>query len=143
MRRRKAQGQRKLKKLSYILVDRSTDLGRDVYAILDRLVENLHHELRDARIALAWCLSWQPDVDGRCILGKCKKASDLDRELAPFDFVILLRREFFDDPMVTDQHRRALIDHELCHAAVAYNRDGEPVVDQRGRTVYRIRKHDL
>ncbi len=92
---------------------------------------------------LAWNLTWKADVDGRVTLGKCKRATDLDRELAPYDFVILLRREFFEDANVTDVQRQALIDHELCHAAIALDDEGEPQIDERGRQVYRLRKHDL
>lgn len=115
----------------------------DLYARLSRLVAEHHEDLRDARIALAWCTSWKPDVDGRVTLGKCKKASDLDRELADFDFVILLRRVFWQDEAVSDQQRDALLDHELMHAALKYDTAGEPMVDERGRLVYRLRKHDL
>jgi hypothetical protein len=80
----------------------------------------------NVRIALAWATSWKPDVDGRLVLGKCKKASDLDRELAPFDFVILLNRDFWLNPRVTDGQRDALLDHELMHAAIAYDEHGDP-----------------
>jgi hypothetical protein len=52
-------------------------------------------------------------------LGKCKKASDLDREL----IAVRLRHPAESGvsgrhPEVTPEQRRALIDHELCHAAV-------------------------
>jgi hypothetical protein len=82
-------------------------------------------------------------VDGRLTLGKCKKASDLDRELSQWDFVILLRKAFWTHEGVTFAQRRALLDHELCHAAVALDGHGQPVRDERDRIVYRTRKHDL
>jgi hypothetical protein len=132
-----------LKKVSYQLIQPDSPSGRTLYAVLADLVEQYHEEIRHARIALAWNLAWKPDVDGRVTLGKCKKASDLDRELAAYDFVIILRREFMEDPNVSDDQRRALIDHELCHASVKLDDEGEPVEDERGRVVYRIRKHDL
>ena len=131
----------KPKKVSYQLL-RPLE-APSAYALLEELVETHHDDLRDARIALAWCTSWKPDVDGRVTLGRCKKASDLDRELAAFDFVILLQQEFWTSEAVTDAQRRALLDHELCHAAVALDDEGEPKVDERGRTVYRLRKHDI
>lgn len=134
---------KKPKKLSYRLIDQGSVAGQLLYPMLAALVARYHEDLRDARIALAWNLSWKPDVDGRVTLGKCKRASELDRELAAFDFVIILRQEFFEDGRVSDEQRRALIDHELCHAAVKYDENGERVVDERGRTVYRTRKHDL
>jgi hypothetical protein len=133
----------KPKRVNYELIPRDSVIGDPMYALLDWLVAEHHDELQHARIALAWHLAWKPDVDGRVCLGKCKKASDLDRELAAFDFVILLRRAFWRDERVSDQQRRALLDHELCHAALKYDDAGEPVEDERGRLVYRIRKHDL
>lgn len=133
----------KTKKVAYELIGEGTDDGTPMYLLLHELISKHHEHLRDARIALAWAKSWKPDVDGRLILGKCKKASDLDRELAAFDFIILLNRGFWRDPDVTDAQRRALLDHELCHAAVAYDQRGEPIIDERGRQVFRLRKHDI
>jgi hypothetical protein len=89
-----------------------------MYERLYRIVADHHEDLdrTNVRIALAWATSWKPDVDGRLTLGKCKKATDLDRELAPYDFVILLNRDFWQNPRVTDVQRQALLDHELMHA---------------------------
>lgn len=134
---------KKPKKLAYELLHRDRESGRGLYALLDDLVEQFHEDLKAAKIALAWNKSWQPDVDGRVILGKCRKASDLDRELVDYDFVIILRKEFMTDPSVSDDQRRALLDHELCHACLKVDGDAEPVEDERGRKVYRTRKHDI
>lgn len=114
-----------------------------MYPMLNKLVEQHHEELTNARIALAWNTAWKADVDGRLKLGKCKKASDLDRELAAFDFVVMLQMEWWQNASVTDDQRRALLDHELCHATVRLDREGEPMRDERGRVVYRTRKHDI
>ena len=134
---------KKLKTVAYELIGDGTPDGIPMYGMLRRYVRDHHPDLADARIVLAWCLSWKPDVDGRVVLGKCKKASDLDRELAAFDFIVLLRRAFWRHPSVTDAQREALLDHELCHAAAKFDATGEPVVDERGRRVWRTRKHDL
>lgn len=133
----------KPKKISYRLIDRNEGAGTGMYALLDRLVADHHDDLTEARIALAWNTAWKPDPDGRCTLGKCRKATDLDRELAAYDFVIILRRDFWEHDKVTELQRTALLDHELMHAATRVDKDGEPVVDERGRPVYRIRKHDI
>jgi hypothetical protein len=69
------------------------------------------------------------------------RVSDLDRELSAFDFVILLSKDFWRD--ASEKQRTALIDHELMHGAVKYDADGEPVIDERGRQVFRTRRHDL
>lgn len=132
----------KAKKVTYEFIRRESDIGAPMYALLDDLVDEHHEHLREARIALAWCTSWRPDVDGRLTLGKCRKASDLDRELVAWDFIILLNRAFWESLSVTEAQRHALLDHELCHAEVVLDGD-DPKVDERGRVVYRIRKHDL
>lgn len=131
------------KRIAYALIQPESDDGRPMYDLLERLVAEHHTELAEARIALAWNVVWKPDVDGRVTLGKCKKASDLDRELAAYDFVIILRREFWAYPSVSDAQRAALLDHELMHATVKLDANGDPTMDTRGRTVYRIRKHDI
>jgi|SRR6185503_11715836 len=113
------------------------------YRIMEQLVEDHHQHLKDAKIAIAWRFGWKSDADGRIKLGQCKKGSDLDRELHGFDFVILLNHEVLNAAGFTEDQTTALIDHELCHAAVTNDSNGEPKVDERGRTVYRIRKHDV
>jgi hypothetical protein len=127
----------------YKLITRDNEAGRKMYELLDDLVTKHHDEIINARIVLAWNRSWKPDADGRVYLGKCKKASELDRELAPYDFVIVLRQDFWESPMVKDEQRRALLDHELEHAAVKLDKNGEPCRDASDRVVYRIRKHDI
>lgn len=133
----------KPKTVSYALIERDTEIGAPMYTLLDELVEKHHEELSEARIALAWNTAWKPDVDGHCVLGKCRKTTDLDRELAAYDFVIILRREFWYHDKVTTTQRTALLDHELTHATVRLDKHGEPVIDERGRQVYRLRTHDI
>ena len=130
------------KKVSYRLITNGTDDGRAMYRLLRELVTAHHPELLGAQIALAWCTSWKPDVDGIVTLGKCKKASDLDRELAVYDFIILLRESFWTDPLVWDHQRRALLDHELCHASVKRDDHGEPVEDERGRVRFAFARRE-
>jgi len=131
------------KAVAYRLIKPESDAGRVMFPLLNELIEQHHEHLTNARIALAWNLTWKPDVDGRVTLGKCKRASDLDRELHQFDFVIMLQQEFYQDARVTDDQRRALLDHELCHAAVKLGEDGEPELNELDRVVYRMRKHDV
>jgi len=134
----------KRKAVNVKLLRNDGDVGEaEMYSMLSRLIEEHHEDLTQARIALAWNLAWQTDVDGRLTLGKCKRASDLDREFSAYDFVILLNADFWQNSDVTDAQRRALLDHELCHGAVKLDKHGEPLEDERGRTVYRIRKHDI
>jgi hypothetical protein len=113
------------------------------HKLLKKLVRAHHDDISEARIALAWFTSWRADPDGRITLGKCRRATDLDRELAEFDFVIVLNKTFWQDLTVTDHQRAALLDHELTHAAVVHDKNGEPKYDERGRKVFRVRRHDL
>lgn len=131
------------KKVSYTLIPRESEPGVTMYAMLRSIVNRWHEDIRAARIALAWCTSWKSDVDGRLVLGKCRKASDLDRELHEFDFVILLNAEWWQHADVKDHQREALLDHEVSHAAPKLDEDGEQVEDERDRKVWRIRKHDI
>lgn len=130
-------------KVSYELLTRDSVMGRPLYVLLDKLVATYHKELQEARIAIAWNTAWVPDVDGRVKLGMCRKASALDRELSSWDFVILLRKSFWTDLRVTELQRTALLDHELMHAAPKFDAKGEPAVDERGRRLWRTRRHDL
>lgn len=146
--RRTPKPARKGKPVAYRFIPPETLEGRPMYLQLARLVEEHHSELVDARIALAWHLRWKPDVDGRVTLGQCKRVGDLERELhdadgRAYDFVIILRKDYWEHHSVSDLQRRALLDHELCHATVKYDDRGEPARDERGRLVYRTRKHDL
>lgn len=131
------------KRINVQLVKPDSVEGKPIYELVARTIEQHHEELTNARIAVAWNKSWKPDADGRLTIGKLRKCSDLDRELAPFDFVIILRQEFWQDAKTTDEHRAALIDHELCHGTVRLRPDSEPMVDEKGRRLYRMRKHDI
>jgi hypothetical protein len=136
---------KKPKAVPYRLIQPQSQAGVPLYAWLRQLIDAHHQDVQGARFALAWHLAWKPDDDGHLILGQCRKSSDLEREIqdaASYDFVILLNETFFADPLVTDLQRKAVLDHELCHAAVKQDQ-GLPVIDERGRVQYRIRKHDL
>jgi hypothetical protein len=113
------------------------------YRILREIRDKHHPDLWQANIALAWRKNFKRDVDGHLVLGRCVKASDLNRECAPYDFVILLNREVWQDSEFLPEKKRALVDHELCHAARAHGKDGEPKEDERGRPIWRMRKHDI
>lgn len=115
-----------------------------VYQRLHDLVAQHHGELLQANIAVAWNTAWRLDIDGHLTLGAVKRASDLDRELAAFDFVVLLNREWWEHPSTTAIQRDALMDHELSHCTVREDPNTrEPMRDERGRIVYRLRRHDL
>ena len=127
------------KKINYELITRAE--GSEPYQILDRMLKH-HDHLTAATIGLAWRKRLKRDKDGHLLLGKCVKSSDLTRELAEYDFIILLNREVWEFDF-NDAQKCALMDHELCHAAVATDDHGIIKRDERGRIVWRTRKHDI
>jgi hypothetical protein len=118
------------------IIDRPHDILAEVRA------EN-HFDTAAAKIALAWKKGIKPDADMRVVLGFLMRATDLQRELIDYDFVIVLNREVWEDPEFTQAQKRALLDHEMCHAARCVDEDGKPWVDVKGRPVWRTRSHDI
>ncbi len=134
----------KPKKVLFELITREqTFLSGQPYDLLDEVRAENHEDTCAAKIALAWKRDTKPDVDGRLMLGRCVRQSDLARELADFDFVIVLNREVWEDPEFGRERKLALLDHEMMHAARVLDADGEPVVDTKNRAVWRIRGHDI
>jgi predicted SprT family Zn-dependent metalloprotease len=124
-----------------ISLDSDIALEQQIHKLVHELIQHFHTHLVNARIAFAWNRGWSADADGILRLGEAKKASDLDKELHGYDFVILLNAIACNT--FSESQLRALIDHELCHCEVAVGKDGEDKVDDKGRTVYRTRKHDV
>lgn len=135
-------GPKKPKLPKYVLVDQATQEGKGVYAVLADALKQWHSHLREAKIVAAWMVGNKADKDGRLILGRMKKTSELDRELAPYDFVLLLNREHWRS--LDEAFRLGLVDHELCHADQKNDpTTGDQVEDAHGRKLWRIRKHDI
>jgi hypothetical protein len=111
------------------------------YKLLRVLIKEHHDCLTKAKIALVWRRGWKPDADGNLRMGQAKKASDCQKELRDFDFVILLNEAAWTE--FTADQRLALLDHQLCHCQIRLDKNGESMEDERGRIVYRIRKHDV
>lgn len=129
------------KKINYSIIPREDKTFE--YPALDELVARHHVELAEAKIGLAWCFGFKPNADGQVVLGKCKKCGDLEREAHGFDFIIILNYEFWMHAETTKAQRLALLDHELCHAAVKMDEEGVAKMDTHNRPVWRIRRHDV
>ena len=129
------------KNIAFELVEREPET--EPYRIMREVRRDFHPDTADAQIAIAWRKGYKPDPEGHIILGQCVKASDLQREFVDLDFIILLNKEIWNDLQFTPEMKKALIDHELSHAAMAYDSEGEPKIDVRGRPVWRLRSHDI
>lgn len=120
------------------------ETGTEPYGVLAEARELWHTDLDAAAIALAWEAKVKMDTDGHVRLGKCVKVTELYREFADFNFVIVLNREVWGSPEFSKEKKLALMDHELCHAAPAYDEDtGEQKRDAADRLVWRVRRHDI
>lgn len=132
------------KKVNYAIIEEETDSGtREVYRMMRDLIAKHHHHLVYAKIVLAWQYAQKPDKDGIIKLGQCRKASDLDRQLHDWDFIILLNFEVWNDADFGRANRLALLDHELTHAQAELDARGEQKYDENNRPCWRIRKHDI
>jgi hypothetical protein len=117
--------------------------GNEAYKLLDTVRDEWHEDLYGAKIALAYRKRLKRDKDGILMLGRCVKVSDLQKEFVPFDFIIILNREVWTDISFDKKRKLALLDHEMCHASLSLNKDLERTTDEKGRTVYRTRRHDI
>lgn len=127
---------------SYERIDRKAD-PLEVYKVLDTVIEELRKDLEEhkCRIALAWRYGLKRNKDGQLVLGKCKKVSELDKLYAEFDFVVILNSEAWKT--LNEKQRKALVHHEVCHIAIATDQNGNTKKDTRGRTAFRVKKHDI
>lgn len=92
------------------------EAGDDVRRMASDIIAHHHPHLADAEIVY---LMRSPAARsrGREVMGQAKKASAQDNALYPgtIDFIITLSGQ--DWRHLTDAHRQALLDHELCHCA--------------------------
>jgi len=140
----KRRGKKELKDAQpkYRLIMMDTKAGKEILDIMRDMTNRHHEELRNATIAPAWMIRNKTDRDGILVLGKMKKATELERLAHGNDAFLLLNQEAWE--RFDDRQKRALIDHELEHLTVSLDEGtGEPKLDGHGKTRYRIRKHDV
>lgn len=83
-----------------------------VLELAERVIEQFHPHLKDARIAIIM-RSEAPNTNGRITYGKCKKVSPESQVFMNFDFVIWLALDRWI--MLSPKQKEALLDHELSH----------------------------
>ena len=132
------------RKLPYQIIDpRDVVLAGQPYELLAEVRAEGHFDCVEARIALAWKKGTKPNVDGHLMLGRCVLLTALVREMVPFDYVIVLNREVWEDPEFTREKKLALLDHEMCHTAPLLDAEGNRVRDTKERLCWRLRGHDI
>jgi hypothetical protein len=134
------------KPVNFRLIPEEDGLGHvpEPYRLLKEVRDMEHGDTHEAKVALAWRLNMKPDQDGRIELGRCIKCSDLAREFSDYDFINVINKIVWDDMGFTVEKKKALLDHEMMHIAPTYNEEtGEVKYDERGRMLFRMRKHDI
>lgn len=112
---------------------------------LDQMVRTLisehHQHLAQAKIKILFRMgSWT----SKCkeVFAKTYKASERDRTLHGYDFVIIVNKDVW--AILTMEQRWALLDHELCHCGINVNTGAYTIVEhdvQEFAAV--IRRHGL
>ena len=106
------------------------DPAPSVKAVADELIPKYHQHLLDFSVKMEYrFIDKIPKKGGMEVWGSCRKISSLSASLAqdnpdgdPF-FVIVISAPIWD--VLPDDKRKALVDHELCHAGAEYNDDDE------------------
>jgi len=113
----------------------------EVYHIMGEIVATDRTDLVEATVGLLWHYGWKKDRYGLLKLGCCRKRSDADRELAAYDFVIELNSEAWH--AMGEVERERLIRHELEHAQLDFDENGDAKRDERGRLICHVRHHEV
>lgn len=131
--------------VEYLKRAKKGDTDPEVYRIMDELIEQHHDHLKTAKIAICWKWGWRADSDGRVRYAQAKKASEVDRALRRDgnDFVLLLNHEIFNSGAFKAEQARYWIDHALECCKESLDQSGEARVDEKGGTVWRVRKPTL
>jgi hypothetical protein len=141
-RKRKEPKEKKRKSVAIIpIVRENAGKVTEPYRVMESMIGKHHKQLNEAeaRIALAWDGGpAKPDTDGYVKFGRVKRGADLDRAYSPFDIWIIIRREVWNS--FDETRKRAEMDRLLCRCDVTRDSHGEVVVDELGRSVFRLRK---
>ena len=110
-------------------------LAPEVEEVAKPLIDSYHRHLLEAKVTFVFRDRAWKKGDGRTVLGKAAKRNELDELLSERkeDFVIMIAEEKWND--MDDDHRKSLVDHEICHCGV--------VVDQAGEKKWIIRDHPI
>jgi hypothetical protein len=114
------------------------------YILMDSLIAQFHPDLAEANIVIGYNYGWKPNRDAKIILASVALFNDFDRQMHGKDVKILLNYNYWHNPVTTDDNRRALMDHQLCHPRPAMDLDlGIPVRNEMGLIKYYLRAHDI
>lgn len=135
--RKPKSGPRKL----YDLITEETQEGAEVLALVQEVKNRWKKDLNPARIGAAWMIGKRADRDGRVMLGRLKKCSELEKQMNKLDAIVLLNQDRFR--LLSKEQRLALVHHEMCHLAESLDNNLNAAYDGHGERKWRLVKHDL
>jgi Fe-S cluster biosynthesis and repair protein YggX len=108
----------------------------------DRLIED-HRPLLKNVIVNYLFRPEAPVANGKTIAGMCIKVDDRNRTIHEHDFIIEISKDVWDS-IEEEAWRDALMDHELAHAGLRLDEDGNILRDEEtGRIKTYIIPHDI
>jgi len=115
-----------------------------LYTMMDELIAAYHPDLSVGNIQLWWKSNFKEDRSGMLVCGRCHIVDEKMRQVGDVDIIIELNEQVFNDPDTTNELKRAIMDHELCHPRpIIDNETGDQREDVQGRKLWFNRKHDL
>lgn len=82
---------------------------------------------------IAFIFKEKAQVSGdRMVIGMCIRVDDRNWTLTKNDFIIWIAQDVWEDPRTTQDYKTALVHHELMHARVRLDKEGQPSFDGKG-----------
>lgn len=113
----------------------------EIYEFINDIIRKFHggdSGIEGVNILLMWKYNNKPDQDGYITLASITKSSDQVRELLPHDFIMGINNEVWSTLDV--QQRTVVVDSQLERIAICLDNKKDIKEDDRGRTVYRLKK---
>jgi len=109
--------------------------SKDVEDMAKLIISKDHTHLLNANITYLFREQPWKAGDGRTVLGKAAKRNDIDRILSnrKEDFIVILVKPRWDK--FTEEEKKCLLDHELCHCGV--------MVSNSGEKKWKLRRHPI
>ena len=113
----------------------SYEFAEPVKEMAKDLIDRYHQHLKAAKIVYLFRDKAWPSQDGKVILGRARKRSDVDKLLGREneDFLILIGKDKWT--AANEEKRRWIVDHELSHCGA--------LVSNKGVVKWIMKKHDV
>jgi len=104
----------------------------EVFSLMSELINEYHSHLRNANIECLFTNKGRKR-GGKTVIATCEAVNPTYNYLTNVDFIITIYDKVWEQ--LADKEKKYVLDHELYHAFVGENKNGEPV--------YKTVPHDL